>query len=1105
MPAFSKRFGTIGPRSSGWAWRLLILLAISSGLTSNAWGQQEEEQATALYNTAANLFGDKDYPLAIAQYNRILDEFPGFSRRRDTQHYLALAHYNLQQYEQAVQHFSALRDSLPNLTDYRRSEKMLLYLAFSQYQVGKTQGATGVESLRESLKTYQQFFENFASSEMAAEALFYQGEAYYELNRLDDTARTLEQAAKCYQQVWDQYPQSDIGGRAQYAYGACLEESGKYVEADQVYASFIEKYANEPKTDEVRLRRANTLLQLGVATKNSGDSEQAQAWFEKADQIYKPLMENPDFPGRVTAMNQRGYGLLHLGQYREAADLYAQIANDHRDFEFADDAALDAGKYYFTAGQMDLAEKWLTKVASDFENHRAEATHWLCRILVEKGDFQAALDLASQALANQPGIHEVNLRMDAADALYGMPPRRAEAVAAFQQVADQFADHSVAPKALYYAAFGHLTLNENAQAIAAGQRFQKQYAESEFLPDTLEVVGQAALKEKQLDLADQTFRELVRGFTEHARHDWWQTRVGWVAYLQGQYDDAIGWLSQSVLQLQDPVSISEAHFVMGSSQFELKNYEKAVSSLVASLDANPNRSNGNDVRMLTARAWSKLGENDKAREVVSRLWSENQDPQAAYWLGEFSYQAGDFLEAAKSYSQVLASDQESELVPDALYGLAWAQSSQGDTEKALQSFDELIERFPTHSLVTAAWIGRGKTRRIAGDYAGAIQDLDRYLESEPKQPDRFNATLERALCSIGLKDWKAAITALEPLAAEPSTNPDLADDVLFELAWALQEDGQSNSSVATFQKLADNYGDSPHAAEANYHVGQSLYNDQKFEAAIQRYQQTLAAEPNQKVGELAAYKLAWCHFKQEDYDQSLQAFRAQTDNYPDGELKPVGLSMVAESHFQLDQHSEAVTAYKVAIPAIEASNVTNNVRVLAPIHAAQSANKIKDYQSALDYANIVVRNHADSPYVAEAWYELGVAEKGLGDADKAVAAWESAMQHSLGKTGARARCMIGETRFEQKQYEDAIIQFKLVINGYGGRESSEDVKPWQAFAAYEAARCYYVQVAETEDMAVRSQLIDNARDMFQRLVEDYPNDRLTEDAKKQIRTLDSLK
>ena len=101
--------------------------------------------------------------------------------------------------------------------------------------------------------------------------------------------------------------------------------------------------------------------------------------------------------------------------------------------------------------------------------------------------------------------------------------------------------------------------------------------------------------------------------------------------------------------------------------------------------------------------------------------------------------------------------------------------------------------------------------------------------------------------------------------------------------------------------------------------------------------------------------------------------------------------------------------------------------------------------------------------------------------------------------------MIGEAYFEDQKFDDAIMQFKLVINGYGGRDSAAAVKPWQAFAAYEAARCYYVQVSDTPDVAKRKDLITKARNLFQRLIDDYPNEPLATEARKQIQTLDQLK
>ena len=1082
-----------------------VLLGIL--LSSSGFAQEEESpEAVALYNTAANLFGEKEFELAISQYAQILEQHPEFSRKRDTQYYKALAHYNLQQYPLAAESFIAVRDSLPQLKDYRRADKLLLYLAFSQYQISKADDHPNrVAALKESLKTYDQFFSLFGAGELAAQAWFYRGEAFYELSRLENGPDLLSNAAAAYQRVINEYPDTPLRRRAQFAYGTCLEEMADFVAAEKVYQSYLEEYPKDEKADEIRLRLADTLLQQGVSAKNAGDTEIAQTRFDQADEIYQRLIDNPSFSSRAAAMYQRAYCLLLTGQYKTAADLYATVANDHKEFEYADEAALDAGKYYFSAGDMPLAEKWLNLVAEKDGEQRPEATHWLCRIQLEQGAHQTALDLANKMLAANPGNFEVNLKMDAADALYHLPDRKRDAVSMYESIAENYPQQSVAAKALYYAAFGYLTVGDYPKAIATAQAFRKSYPQSEFLADTLEVLGQAALKTRQLTLANETFQELVTQFDDHPRHDWWRTRAGWIHYLKEEYDTAIGLLAQSVLELKDTTSLSEAHYIMGASQYELKNYPKAIAAFEKALQINPDRSNSAAVRLLTARAWSNQGDQQKAFAIADSIWQASANLDAAYWLAEFAYRAEDYAAAKESFLRVVAADPSLPLLPDALYGLAWAQSQTGENATAVQTFDRLLKEYPDHSLANDALLGRGRARRMSGDNEEAVADLDLYLATQPNPTSRFNATYERALCLIQLRKWEPAITALESLSNDLSINRKLADDVLFELAWAYQENDQADNAVRTFQTIADDFGDGRHAGEANYHVGQDLYRQQQFDEAIARYELSLQGKPDAKVGELATYKLAWCFFKKEDYPKSLATFQRQLANYPEGELKPVGLSMIAESHFQLEQHPQAATAFKVAIPAIEASNVTNNVRVLAPIHAAQSANQIKDYQSAKDYANIVLSNHPESSFVADAWYETGVAEKGLGNREKSISAFTSAMQKSLGKTGARARCMIGEAYFEAQQFEDAIMQFKLVINGYGGRDSTESVKPWQAFAAYEAARCYYVQVSDTRDAVKRADLITKSRDLFQRLIDDFPNEALATEAKKQIQTLDQLK
>ena len=102
----------------------------------------------------------------------------------------------------------------------------------------------------------------------------------------------------------------------------------------------------------------------------------------------------------------------------------------------------------------------------------------------------------------------------------------------------------------------------STQEPARGLGFQIATAErATAIADTLQVLGQAALKENQLALAETTFKELGARHPDHPRFEWWQTRIGWACYLQNNYDDAIAGCRQSlgskVCDRLQPVSAKE--------------------------------------------------------------------------------------------------------------------------------------------------------------------------------------------------------------------------------------------------------------------------------------------------------------------------------------------------------------------------------------------------------------------------------------------------------------------------------------------------------------------------------------------------------------------
>ena len=208
--------------------------------------------------------------------------------------------------------------------------------------------------------------------------------------------------------------------------------------------------------------------------------------------------------------------------------------------------------------------------------------------------------------------------------------------------------------------------------------------------------------------------------------------------------------------------------------------------------------------------------------------------------------------------------------------------------------------------------------------------------------------------------------------------------------------------------------------------------------------------------------------------------------------------------FQQKKYDEALKAYLTAQPIVEASETIDPKLVsLTHLHGAQAANQTRAFQQAVDLVTpLTTSDKVSESYRADAWLELGSALNGLGRSAEALPALDKA---KLGneRTSVRASCLIGDLHFKQKEFDQAISQFKEIQYRFGDTKVPE-VKNWVAYAIYEAARCYSVQVSTAaEDQ--KPELIKNAIRQFESLLEKFPQDRLAPEAKSQMEKLRQLR
>ena len=142
-----------------------------------------------------------------------------------------------------------------------------------------------------------------------------------------------------------------------------------------------------------------------------------------------------------------------------------------------------------------------------------------------------------------------------------------------------------------------------------------------------------------------------------------------------------------------------------------------------------------------------------------------------------------------------------------------------------------------HELAQSALVGRASAYRQSGEPDKAILDVRSFLKTEPEGKVKIDAMYEMGLAQIDKKDWpNVAVTFNELLKADGDSN--LADQFHYELAWANRSLKQDEKALPHFGSIASKFPASKHAAEANFHLAQHQYGQDKFQDALPLYQKS---------------------------------------------------------------------------------------------------------------------------------------------------------------------------------------------------------------------------------------------------------------------------
>lgn len=1017
---------------------------------------QETEAGTRQYAAASGFQNQKLFDAAIDEWRTFIRKFPNDPRVPRAQHYLGTCCLQEKQYADAVAAFNQVISKEP---DFELADQSMLNLGIAHY--GLAQGSKNKRDFAKAERAFGQMLARFPNSKYAARALYYRGECYFEQDQPT-------KAAAEYGKLIQKYPNHETVADATYALATTLETLKKPNEAQAVFSSFASKYPNHELITEVQMRQAELLF--------------GAKKYREAMPVFEAVTKKTGFELADVAMLRQARCLYEQGQIAEAGRLYWNVPRKFKKTKHYDAAILAGAKCYFLQRDYRTARTGLENVAKRNRPEAAEATQWLARSYLKEGDAQRAVKIAEDGLLRfRNKDYRPELEMAWLDSLYEIKSRKKKAAGLYARFVERNPKHELAPQAQYMAALTSLEVEDHKSAKQYAAQFLTRYRSSELRPDVLFIAAESDLLEGNHEAASKQYRAFLKADPNHENAQQANVRLALAMHLADDHKGAIQWLTRVAPTLKDKSLRGEAYSILGRSQLEEKQFDRATEMLQRSVNEDPNREGNDETMLALADAYRKSGRTAEAarqmEQVLARYPNSRFLDEAQFRVAEASYEAERYEQAIKEYAAVVEKFPNGEFAPHAQYGLGWTYFNLGKYRDTVKAMTRLLDRFGKSKVAAKGHYVRAMASYELGEYGDVHRDVDAFLATRPKKNDALDAQYVKGLAYAGQKKYADAVRVYTSILRQ-GKDYEAGDKVAYELGWSYIELGKADDAAATFRKLAKDFPKSPLAGESLFRIGESYYDAEQFAEAAKAYGESATKTNNPEIAEKSLHKLGWSHLKAKDNDAAVKAFENQLRKHPKGELAGDARFLIGESSFRSEDWRTALAAYRQVIATRD-----SNYIALATFRAGECAASLQDWRASRAFHEKVLSEYPKFEMKPEARYGLGWALQNEGQLAQAVKLYEQVTEETQTETAAKARFMIGECCFAQKKHKEATRHFLKAAFTYNHKE-------WSPMAYFEAGRCFEV----LRDTA-------QAKNCYEQIIKKYPKHAKARSAQSRLKAL----
>ncbi len=838
---------------------------------------------------------------------------------------------------------------------------------------------------------------------------------------------------------------------AQLLLAHCYLEAEKPEGALHSYQDFIVNYPDDIHLPEAWKGCARSLILLGRPRKAAETYLKLQNLFPgshlapeallEAGKIFSDAEQSPEAIQALRRLiteyrdspliDESHYWLgicsWETGNYTDALSEFAKVSSA----QWRPRALLEITRIRFEQNNLNEARNIFSRLKKDFPKNPAtgQAAILLAGQLREKGQFSQAAEFLQQASGVLPeGELKENALLGLADS-YSLAKKDSLAVLWYRSFLKGYPQSPRRPEALLGLERTYLNQNDLESALRTFRKLQALAPDSKYAKFSYQLLAQAYLRNEQP-------AEAARFYTEYLSLCDQKKEAERVKFELGRiYQRDLHWLNRAVLLYQELAQGASA--LAESSQFAL------------------------------ARCLEQQGESIRAREEYQLLlqrFPTGQFASEAYQRLEYIEQfSPDWRSATKRLVQVLKDGLTQGSEEQALYSLALTCYRElKDFEGTASVLRAYVERYPESSRADSAQyllaqcylklhqkcILNGQPQAAKGFHKKAAEAYQTLVKNYPKSSWADDAAIfliEKALSAAPSDSgrWQVMLNSYQQFL-ETYLESNRLDFVLLRIGDAyrglgLEDSSLTQQAISIYQKLQDQFSQSPYADNARFGIGVCQIETGDFKAAEASFRSLLSRYPDSELRGRSRFQLGQLLFLRGDFQGATEEFRPLlTQRFSPDQSPQLIRLYLAQAYSQIGQVDQASVLYQEILKQTGEENETLTSLPESPekktikralLGLASLYEKKGKYTEAVDLCNQFLRSYPQDSTSDSVLFHKGKLLLSLGNESEAIRTWEElAQKFSSSVFAPEAAERVSTILLRQRKYQDALSAYTLALS-----------------------------------------------------------------------------